>query len=242
LASGVDGVRIGVLSEGFLDAESDVRDAVLAAVDVLQSLGATASSVSVPEHRTAELAYAALEPEGIRAIFDIGYFGAFAKTYYPASLLVATYGLVRENTDRLMPRRKLNLIASEFLRMRYHGAMYAKAQNVRAPIRRAFDRVFDQFDVLAMPTCLQVAPLYVEPEDYLKAALAPRRYSKNLVPSSFTGHPALSVPCGKSRGLPIGMQLVGPYYADAHLLQVAYAYQHSVDWESQIAVDSGATG
>jgi amidase len=202
----------------------------MAAVDVLVAAGAEATRVSVPEHRTVGLAIDGLEPEGSRAVFDIGFFGAFAKTYYPATLIAATYRLFHEQTDRLMPRGKLNLIVSEFARVRFHGTVYAKAQNVRNIFKKAFDSALGQVDVLAMPTCISVAPKYAEPISYLDVAFR-RAVLMNTFPYNFTGHPALTVPCGESNGLPIGIQLVGRYYADPILLQTAYAFQHSVDWE-----------
>lgn len=236
LTDGVKGVRIGILEEGFVDAEPDVHDAVMAAVDVLVAAGAEANRVSIPEHLTAGLAGSMLVPEGTRAVFDIGFCGAFAKTYYPATLIAATYRLYHEQTDRLLPKRKLPLIVSEFARRRFHGTVYAKAQNVRNVFKKAFDSALDRVDVLAMPTCLGVAPKYTEPKSYLDVAFQPRRYSQNTNPFNFTGHPALSVPCGKSSGLPIGMQLVGRCYADPLLLRTAYAFQHSVAWEQLTAL------
>ena len=89
LADGVSGLRIGVLEEGFDDAEADVRDLVMAAVDVLAEAGADVSQVSVPEHHTIRAAQAALTGEGALAIFKTGFFGAFARTYYPASVIAA---------------------------------------------------------------------------------------------------------------------------------------------------------
>ena len=61
---------------------------------------------------------------------------------------------------------------------------------------------------------------------------------RNTMPYNFTGHPALAVLVGKSAGLPVSMQLVGRFFEDPLLLQVAYAYEHSVDCEAIIAVDA----
>jgi amidase len=61
--------------------------------------------------------------------------------------------------------------------------------------------------------------------------------TRSTSPFNYTGHPALSVPCGKSGSLPIGMQLVGRYYDEAVLFRTAYAFQHSMDWESVIGLN-----
>src|SRR5207247_10524501 len=84
LAEGVGRVRIGVLQEGFDDAEGDVRDLVLAAVDVLAKAGADVTKISIPAHHAVRTAQAALTGEGALALFKTGFFGAFTRTYYPA--------------------------------------------------------------------------------------------------------------------------------------------------------------
>ena len=89
LADGVSGLRIGVLKEGFNDADVEVRDLVMAAVDVLAEAGADVSKVSISEHRTVSAAQAALTSEGALAVFRTGFFGAFTRTYYTASLIAA---------------------------------------------------------------------------------------------------------------------------------------------------------
>src|SRR5436853_239882 len=89
LADGVGGLRIGVLQEGFDDAEHDVRELVLAAVDVLAKAGAGVAKVSIPAHHAIRTAQAALTGEGALALFKTGFFGAFTRTYYPGSIIAA---------------------------------------------------------------------------------------------------------------------------------------------------------
>src|SRR5262244_2135681 len=116
LADGVTGLRVGVLQEAFDDAEADVRDLVLAAVDVLARAGAEVSKVSVPAHHAVRAAQAALSGEGALAIFRTGFFGAFTRTYYPADIVAAINKLWASQADLLAPRTKLSLIAAELSR------------------------------------------------------------------------------------------------------------------------------
>jgi amidase len=242
LADGVSGLRLGVLEEGFDEAESDVRDLVLAAVDVLARLGVNVSKVSIPAHHAIRAAQAALTGEGALAVFKTGFFGAFTRTYYPASLLAAINQLWASHADVLAPRTKLSLIAAEISRRHYHGRVYAKAQNVRPAYIKAYDTVLADVDVLVMPTCLMTAPKNHTPSSYLEAvedslATARNRGSLNTQPFNFTGHPALALPVGKSSaGLPVSMQLVGRFFDDPLLMRIAYAYEHSIDWEKIISV------
>jgi amidase len=239
LLDGVAGLRIAVVDEGFdEETEPDVRDAVAEAVDVLMGLGADVSKVSVPEHRTARRAAAALGTEGARSIFDGGFTGMYARTYYPTKLTAAVSKMNRNGAGALPPQKKLSLLASEYSRRNFYGAVYAKAHNARASFIAAFDAALTEFDVLVMPTSPTVAQRWEAPSaDYMEAldkALLPNTRNRNRQPLNYTGHPALSIPCGKSNGLPIGLQLIGRFYDDPLLLRVAAAYEASVDWASLI--------
>ena len=244
LADGVSGLRIGVLEEGFDDAEADVRDMVMAAVEVLAEAGADVSTVSIPEHHAIAAAQAALSIEGALAVFRTGFFGAFTRTYYPASLIAAINKLWASQADVLTPRSKLSLIAAELSRRNYHGRVYAKAQNVRPSYIEAYDTEFANVDILVMPTCIMTAPKNHTPDSYLEAvednlAAASASLSRNTLPFNYTGHPALALPVGKSSaGLPVSMQLVGRFFDDPLLMRAAYAYQQSTDWDEIIGVNS----
>ena len=244
LAGGVSGLRIGVLEEGFDDAEADVRDLVMAAVDVLAKAGANVSKVSIPEHHAMSAAYAALTGEGALAVFKTGFFGAFTRTYYPASIIAAINKMWDSQADLLAPRSKLSLIAAELTRRNYHGRVYAKAQNVRPNYIKAYDAALANVDVLVMPTCIMTAPKNHTPGSYLEAVEENLEAmnsggSRNTMPFNYTGHPALALPVGKSSaGLPVSMQLVGRFFDDPLLMRAAYAYQQSTDWDKIIGVHS----
>ena len=244
LDDGVSGLRIGVVDEGFDDAEDDVRDLVMEAINVLGEAGAVVSTVSIPEHRTVGAAQAALTGEGALAIFKTGFFGAFTRTYYPASLIAAINKLWASQADVLTPRSKLSLIAAEMSRRNYHGRVYAKAQNVRATYIKAYDVELANVDVLVMPTCIMTAPKNHTPGSYLESvednlAGASSSGSRNTQPFNYTGHPALALPVGKSSdGLPVSMQFVGRFFDDPLLMRAAYCYQQSTDWDKIVGVDS----
>ena len=246
LADGVSGLRIGVLEEGFDDAEVDVRDLVMAAVDVLAEAGADVSKVSIPEHHAIRAAQGALTGEGALAVFKTGFFGAFTRTYYPASLIAAVNKMWASQADLLAPRIKLSLIAAELSRRNYHGRVYAKVQNVRPAYIKAYDAALANVDMLVMPTCIMTAPKNHTPGSYLEAVednLATLKWSgfRNTVPFNYTGHPALALPVGKSSaGLPASMQLVGRFFDDPLLMRAAYAYQQSTDWDKIIGVHSSS--
>jgi amidase len=131
-------------------------------------------------------------------------------------------------------------------RRNYNGRVYAKAQNVRPTYIKAYDTALADVDVLVMPTCIMTPPKNHRP-DTIMAAIEDNLMSgsslasRNTQPFNYTGHPALATPVGKSSaGLPVSMQLIGRFFDDALLMRVAYAYEHSTDWDKVIGVQPQA--
>ena len=243
LDTGVKGLRIGLLGEGFgmEGAEPDVEAAVVEAVATLERAGATVEQVSVGIHRQVGLVQAAMRSEGWKRQYDSNLAISSPGTYYPLSLMQAFGRFKRSHGHQLPLPMKSSLISGAYLDRYYHGLFYAKAQNMRPALVKAYADVFSKVDLLAMPTTPIKALPYREPKDEEEAAgtalrsrMAPM--SANTVPFNITGYPALNIPCGKSHGLPIGLQLVAPYFKEDVLLRAAYTYQHSTDWPSIIQV------
>ena len=252
LSKGVKGLKIGVLSEGFGRecSEADVDEAVMEAISVLEGAGAQAQKVSVPLHTKASLALTPIYVEGGKHLIDTNLGGAFAKTYYPSSLM-ATFGRLKQSSaTEFPPNVKLNMLLGNYLQQRYQGRLYAKAHNVRPTIVKKYDQVFGQVDLLAMPTTPFKPWLWREPKDYeqaLEQTLYGGEEGPNLTtlvtntgPFNLTGHPAISIPCGKSEGLPIGLMLVAPHFREDVLFQASYAYEQSVDRAGTLQVPVAA--
>ena len=245
LADGVDGLTVGLLDEAFLDADPEVAAAVRSAAVVLRAAGAKIVDVNVPEHLAVTPAYAALTLEGSHAVGRAG-ISALGETYYPPSLAAALGRSWRMDVE-LYPERRLQRLLGEFSARIFEGRLYARAQNVRPTFVAAYDRALADVDVLLMPTCLTTAPLFRErPEfptnlqrtegDGDRAMGLPGL--RNTLQFNYTGHPALTIPCGRSQGLPVGMQLVGRYLEEAVLLRAGYVFQHSVRFDDLIAVEA----
>jgi amidase len=247
LDGGVKGLTIGILDEGFDDPlESEVREVVLGAIDGIAAAGAEVVQVSVPEHREAPLAAGMLQMSGYRAARGNGGFGFGSRGFYPESLIAALDATFSQEADRLAAYMKFTWMLGELSHRSFHGAVYAKAQNRRPVITRAYDRALAEVDVLAMPTCPTVAPPLPEraaPTDAWRGELdVARRVGpsfRNLQPFSFTGHPALALPCGKVEGLPVSLQLVGRHFDDAKVLRAARAGEQAVRYDTTIPPRSG---
>jgi amidase len=110
----------------------------------------------------------------------------------------------------------------------YHGRYYAKAQNLGVKLRAAYDGLLADYDLLVMPTLpMKATPIPAADcarELYVQRAL---EMINNTAPFDVTGHPAITVPCAMSEGLPIGMMLIGRHFDEYTLLRAAYAFEQS---------------
>ncbi len=110
----------------------------------------------------------------------------------------------------------------------YYDAFYGKAQRVRTVIKREHDALFERFDVLVSPTCATTAfPLGAKAQDPLAMYLT----DVLTIPSNMAGLPSLSLPCGLSEGLPVGLQLIGPQFSENTLFRVAYALERGLEFD-----------
>ncbi len=244
LGKDISGIRVGLLAEGFgaPGTLSEVEDTVNRAVSVLSELGATLEPVSVPLHRQAWLAMGPIFVEGARAGFDSNFAGAFGGAFMPASFMAA-FGRSKHSHSHEMPLNfKLILLAGVYAHEHLSGKLYAKSYATRPTVTAQYRKIFEGVDLLAMPTCPTTAPAYETPQDYVDAidltmfgggrGFEVGSLASNTSAFNFTGHPAMSIPCGMVDGLPVGLQLVAPHFREDLLIRVAHAYQRSVDWAS----------
>ena len=137
------------------------------------------------------------------------------------------YGKARTSRARdFSPTVKLTMLVGEYMAQRYDRHYYAKGQNLSRLARAQYDAALTDYDVLVMPTTVMKAlprpGADASVTELVGAALANLH---NTAVFDATGHPAISVPCGLSDGLPIGMMLVGRHFDDATVLRAAHAYE-----------------
>lgn len=233
LGRGVAGMRIGVLTEGFNheNSEADVDQKVREAASRLRSLGATVEDVSVPMHRDGPAIWTPIALEGLQAQMMNGNGMGFNwKGLYTTSLLDA-HANWRARANELSRTLKISMFAGEYFMRTYRGHFYAKAQNLGRLLTQKYDEALSRYDLLLMPTLpLKATPL--PPTNAPLALWCQRGFEMitNTCPFDVTGHPAMSVPCGLSNGLPVGMQLVGKHYAESTIYRAAHAFEQTGDW------------
>ncbi len=225
---GLDGLKLGVPSEYFVEGmESGVRRAVEEALRTLEELGASVREVSLPTTKYALACYYIIAPSECSANLarydgvKYGYSAPEAADMWQEAMeKTRQYGFGPEVTRRIM-------LGTFALSTGYYDAYYLKAQQARTLIRRDFARVFESVDALVTPTSPVVAfPLGARTSDPVQMYLI----DVCTLPVNIAGLPGLSVPCGFSEGLPVGMQLIGPHLADETLLRVGHAYQQATKW------------
>jgi aspartyl-tRNA(Asn)/glutamyl-tRNA(Gln) amidotransferase subunit A len=225
LREGVKGMRLGVpreyMGEGL---EPGVRERVAEAIAVLGGLGATIEEVSLPSTDLGLSTYYIIAPAECSsnlARYDGVRFGRRVERPSLTDTMLRTrdQGFGNEVKRRVM-------LGTYALSSGYYDAYYRRAQKVRTLIAREFDIVFASVDALVCPTSPKVAfttGAIQEPiEMYLNDALT--------IPVNLAGLPGISVPCGFSDGLPVGLQVIAPRLRDARVFQVAAAYQAATEW------------
>lgn len=234
LNRGCTGMRIGILKQGFdrPESETDVDGKVRAAVDRFSELGARVEEVSVEEHHFAADLWTAITVEGLQDHMMHGNCGGtnYRGLFLPSMIdQVATW---RHRADELSHSLKTCMFLGEYFQEQYRGRFYGKAQNLMRKVHEKYLEALGRHDLLVMPT-LPMKPQKIPPADCSISLYVQRAFEMIGNTAPFNGGlPAMTLPCGMSEGLPIGMMLVGPHYGELKIYQAAHAFEQSVDWRT----------
>jgi aspartyl-tRNA(Asn)/glutamyl-tRNA(Gln) amidotransferase subunit A len=231
-AERLDGLRLGVpeelTGEGI---DTGVLHAFDAALGEAERLGASIERVRLPHAPHALSAYYVLAPAECSsnlARFDGVRYGLRAQD--PIDLM-DMYTRTRHDGFGAEVKRRV-MLGTYALSSGYYDAFYGRAQRVRTKIVEDFRSVFERVDFVVTPTSPTVAfELGAKTGDPLEMYLN----DFCTVPMSLAGIPAISIPCGLSEGLPVGLQLAGPAFSENHLLDAAYALERMIGFDSSPA-------
>ena len=235
LGRGVAGMRIGVVTEsfGWPSSEADVDDKVRQGAERMRSLGAVVEDVSIPMHLDGGAIWTPIALEGLMVQMMHGNGMGFNwEGLYTTSLLDA-HANWRARANELSRTLKYSMIAGQYFIKHYRGHFYAKAQNLARLLRKSYDDVLVRYDLLLMPTLpMKATPL--PPANAPLALYCQRGFEMlpNTCPFDVTGHPAMSIPCGMSGGLPIGLMLIAKQYNEATIYRAAHAFEQLGDWRN----------
>jgi aspartyl-tRNA(Asn)/glutamyl-tRNA(Gln) amidotransferase subunit A len=222
----VKGLRIGLPKEYFIPGmDREVEATVRAAVAVLEKQGAEIVEVSLPHTEYAVAVYyliATAEASANLARFDGMRYGLRVR----GEDVVETYGRTRGQGFGAEVKRRI-MLGTYALSAGYYDAYYVRAQKVRTLIRRDFEEAFRRCDVIATPTTPEVAFKAGQ-----KSGDPLQMYLSDIftISCNLAGICGVSVPCGFVRGLPVGLQILGPAFGEEQVLRVAHAYEQATDW------------
>ena len=224
------GLRIGLPKEYFgtgLDAR--IGEKVMAVVEELKKLGATIKEISLPNMQHAIPAYYVIAPAEASSNlsrFDGVRFGYRCEN--PVNL-EDLYKRSRGEGFGAEVKRRI-MVGTYALSAGYYDAYYLKAQKIRRLIKNDFVAAFNDVDVILGPTTPNLAWKLGEKNNDPVAAYLEDIYT---ITANLAGIPGLSMPAGFVDGLPVGVQLLGNYFQEGRLLNVAHQYQQVTDWHTQ---------
>jgi len=226
----LSGLRIGLPKEYFgtgLDAR--IGEKVMAVVEELKKLGATVKEISLPNMQHAIPAYYVIAPAEASSNlsrFDGVRFGYRCEN--PVNL-EDLYKRSRGEGFGAEVKRRI-MVGTYALSAGYYDAYYLKAQKIRRLIKNDFVAAFNDVDVILGPTTPNLAWKLGEKNNDPVAAYLEDIYT---ITANLAGIPGLSMPAGFVDGLPVGVQLLAPYFQEGRLLNVAHQYQQVTGWHTQ---------
>jgi len=235
LAKPVAGLRIGLPREFFAaGASAEVVKAVEAAIAEYRKLGCKVVDISLPNMSLSVPVYYVLAPAEASSNlsrFDGVRYGYRAENY---ANLAEMYEKTRAEGFGAEVKRRI-LIGAYVLSHGYYDAYYIRAQKLRRLIAQDFTEAFKQCDVIMGPTSPSTAFKIGE-----KSGDPVQMYLSDIytIAVNLAGLPGMSIPCGfDNAGLPVGLQIIGNYFSEAHLLNVAHQYQQVTDWHARAPKD-----
>jgi amidase len=230
----VDDLTVGVLEEGYTGEHTDpgVEARTLEAVDALVEAGAEREAVSVPAHEDGLAIALVIQFDDIAAMWENECAGRFVGGYADTQFSRAFANARRAGGNEFAPTVKHIFLMGGYLREHLRGQYYGVAANRRHELRAAYDDALESVDLLAMPTTPMTAfeRTSVDSDvELVDRAQGKSGRGRNTMPFDVTGHPAISVPCGTTDGLPVGLMLVGNRFAEETVLRGAAAVERLVD-------------
>jgi len=231
LGQSLDGMKVGLPREFFAEGASPaVAKCVEAAIAELRRLGCETVEVSLPNMRLSVPVYYVLAPAEASsnlARYDGVRYGYRAPEYAD---LTDMYQKTRAQGFGAEVKRRI-LIGTYVLSHGYYDAYYIQAQKVRRLIARDFTEAFKRCDIIMGPTSPSTAFRIGE-----KAGDPVQMYLSDIytIAVNLAGLPGMSIPCGfDGAGLPVGVQIIGNYFDEARMLNVAQQYQQATDWHTR---------
>jgi len=233
LGKPVKGMKIAIVTEGFQQpgAEEAVNVKVREAAARLADLGVTVDEVSIPMHLQGAAIWTPIGLQGLTQTMMLGDgYGTSRQDLYVTSFM-DFHRAWRERADELSETLKLAMLFAQYADDTHGKRYYGKAMNLSYKLRAAYDAVLADYDAIIMPTTPMTATPIPAP-DASREEIVRRAFEMitNTCPFDITHHPAISLPCGKVEGRPVGLMMVGRMWDETTLYTLADAFEKSGDW------------
>ena len=231
LGNSISGLRIGVPKEYFSEGlDVGTEQAVRVALAVLEAQGAELVEISLPNTGLSVPAYYVIAPAEASA--NLSRFDGVKYGYRcdDPKDLQDLYSRTRAEGFGEEVQRRI-LIGTYCLSAGYYDAYYGKAQQVRQLIKQDFTSAFKEIDVIMGPTCPSPAFKFGSKGDDPVAMYLEDIYT---IATNLAGLPGMSVPCGMVDDKPVGLQIIGNYFDEALMLNIAHQYQQTTDWHNAV--------
>ncbi len=234
LNDSLEGLRIGLPKEFFGEGlDPDVAATIDAAIKTYESLGATVKEISLPNSDLSVPTYYVVAPAECSSNLSRMDGVRFGHRCDDPKDLLDLYQRSRGEGFGEEVKRRI-MIGTYALSAGYYDAYYLKAQQCRRLISDDFKQAFNDVDVIMGPTAPTTAFNLGEKNDDPVAMYLADIYT---ISTNLAGLPGMSIPAGFVNGLPVGLQIIGNYFDEARLLNVAHRYQQATDWHQQIPAD-----
>lgn len=230
LAQDIEGIKIGLPREYFAEGlDADIANVIASAVDEFRRLGAEIVDITLPNTKLSIPVYYVVAPAECSSNlsrFDGVRFGYRCDN--PTDLEDLYKRSRGEGFGDEVIRRIM--IGTYALSAGYYDAYYLKAQQLRRLIKEDYEKAFERVDMILCPTTPEVAFKKGEKTGDPVSMYLQDIYTISL---NLAGLPGMSIPAGFSQGLPVGLQLIGNYFEESRLLNVAHRFQQATDWHLQ---------
>lgn len=227
----MQGLKVGIIP-GWIEQlkDNDIKQSTLAALDTLVAQGAQLIEVDLPHAELAVAAYYILAPAEASA--NLARFDGIRFGHQSAAKSLDINDMYRKTRSEGFGHevQRRIMLGTWALSSGYYDDYYCQAQRIRRLISEDFKQAFSQVDVMAVPVSPEVAFKHGEKSDGVSMYQA----DQFTIPASLAGLPCLSMPIQPARGLPVGLQLIGPYFDEHVILSTASKYQLVTDYHQQM--------
>ncbi len=227
--------RIAYVKQGFNrpESEKDSDEIVRSALNLIEKSGVEVEELDLPEHHLSFDVWSAIVICGTSELmFKSNGLASFGEGFTSPELL-QVMSRWRESPEDISVTALPALLMGSYMTNEYKGVHYSKAQSLLTTMRVAYNKALDGYDALLMPTIPFTATAMPKDTSCMRSTIElALPMVGNTAPFNATGHPAISIPCGKVQGRPVGLMLIGKHFCEAELISNAHFFEDLLEYSN----------